>query len=174
MKRMVVAAALALAACGQGGAPAGQDPTVEAPAQAPPSMAAVAPENAVAADAVRACFLTGAQVSAALGGSYQDGVESAQNAPYLRSCNFRGSDNDGVVSAYWVDPAMPVASVSATLGPSPEAIAGDADGAYYDPPIVTGGCTLAYRRANVTYTIQIMQCRSVSDARARLLALPRP
>jgi hypothetical protein len=166
-----VVAILALAACGQGAqTPA---PTQEAAVEAA-APALVAAADAIAADAVNPCFLSGAQLSSALGGSYQDGVGSDRSAPYLRRCEYRGNDNDVHVSAYWMDAGMPLAPVSGTLGANPEPVAGDADSAVYEPPVVTGGCTLAYRKANVTYTIQIMQCRSVADARARLLALPRP
>lgn len=175
MKKAALAAALIVAACGQGvQAPQEQSPVVSAPA---PTAAPAAPAPAgetMGADAVEACFLTAAHVSAALGGGYGDGVASNESAPYLKTCEYRGADTDLRISVYWHDPTMLQSPLSAMLGANPEPVAGDPDGALFEPPAATGGCTRAYRRAHVTYNVQIISCRALSDARERLLRLPRP
>ena len=95
-------------------------------------------------------------------------------APYMRVCDYSGGPYDFRVNAYWNDPAAPTPALSATLGGHSEPVPGDAGGAIFEAPVVTGGCTLAYRRANVSYNVQILNCRGLADARERLAGLPRP
>lgn len=173
MKKMAVIAALVLAACGQS---ADAPPVAEAPD--PAAAAAVAPaavtRATIAPEVVDACFLTAAQVSSALAATYGAGVADDSGAPYMRVCDYSGGPYDFRVNAYWNDPAAPTPALSATLGGHSEPVPGDADGAIFEAPVVTGGCTLAYRRANVSYNVQILNCRGLADARERLAGLPRP
>lgn len=172
MKKLVLVAAMVLGACGQGAAPAAAPETAirEEVRVSPP----VAVGDVIAADAVEACFLSAAQVSAALGGSYGASVVNNDGAPYMRSCEYGGGAYDLRVTVYWNDPAMPQPALSATLGGNSEPVPGDADGAIFEPPVVTGGCTLAYRHANVSYNVEILNCRGLADARERLAGMPRP
>lgn len=172
MNKSALIAVLALAACGQSAETQPADASFSEEIRVAPTAAA--PGETIAADAVDACFLTGAEVSSALGGAYGAGVTDDRSAPYMRTCDYSGGAYDFRVNVYWNDPAMPQPPLSATLGGNSEPVPGDSGGAIFEPPVVTGGCTLAYRNANVSYNVQILNCRGLADARERLAALPRP
>jgi len=167
--------ALALAACGQ----TTSHPTPDIPPRAatPEASSTLDASEITAAEAINACYLTAAQVSEALGGSYSDGVAS-QIIPQIRSCAYDAPENQLRVNVTWIEPTQVSAwraQLRTPLAGQVSDVTGDDDGAIFQMQADIGTCAIIFVRGNLQYELRSMTCRGAPDAeRVRLLRLPRP
>jgi hypothetical protein len=166
--------ALALAACGQ----TTTHPTPDIPpAAATLEASALDASEITAAEAINACYLTAAQVSEALGGSYSDGVAS-QIIPQMRSCAYDAQENQLRVNVTWIDPTQVSAwraQLRTPLAGQVSDVTDDDDGGIFQMQADIGTCAIIFVRGNLQYELRSMTCRGAPESeRARLLRLPRP
>jgi len=171
---LTAACALGLSACSQADAPEAPEalPVAAAP-ETPPLDAS----EITAIDAINACYVTAAQVSEAMGGSFSEGVASPALGQ-MRGCSYNSRENQLRVNVVWIDPAQVNAWRAAMQRPLAGAvtpIAGDPNGAIFQMQADIGTCAISFVRGNLQYELRAMTCRGAPDEeRARLLRLPRP
>lgn len=168
------ACALFLSACGQADAPAAPEASPVAAAPETPPLDA---SQITAIDDINPCYLTAAQVSEAMGGSFSDGVASPPLGQ-MRGCSYDSRENQLRINVVWIDPAQVGAWRAAMQRPLAGAvtpIAGDPDGAIFQMQADIGTCAITFVRGNLQYELRAITCRGAADAeRVRLLRLPRP
>jgi hypothetical protein len=155
--------------------PAAPDPA--APAAGPAAPAPPTPEGPISVTTPDPCFLRAADVSAALGATYGEGVALAAipGVP-SRACTYDGRGASQLRVNVTAHPPARADALRAQLGAglagATAPLPGDADGAVFQRQDDLGTCALHYVRGPLQVEVRLMTCPDPA-AQSKLARLPR-